>query len=331
MKPIILLLLALACSIHAESEKDAMDKENSNSYGPETNDSLNTASTRILPVSVSIFRNHRCIAQGLLVDQRGLLLTKASSSVGASSIKNSTGEIFSVRIRKRSELYDLALWEINSQPKVWQVVSWANEKNRVAEGCWVTCSNDTLTSLELGIISGKLRAIEREGGVMGVVLDEQVAPEEGVLILEVIPQAAADRAGLLAMDKILSIDGKRISSAEMVYDLLSQKDPGDLMVVQVQRKGQIIPLRLTLGHKSVTYDLFNRNLLMSGPISKRKDNFAQVLQHDLAVTREMMGGGLFDPFGNCIGINIARVDRVTNFALPASVVVPVVKKWINDL
>jgi len=32
-----------------------------------------------------------------------------------------------------------------------------------------------------------------------------------------------------------------------------------------------------------------------------------------------MGGPVFNLEGNCIGINIARVDRVTVFTLPANI------------
>ena len=77
--------------------------------------------------------------------------------------------------------------------------------------------------------------------------------------------------------------------------------------------------------------MFNRNLLMSGPVSKRKDNFPMILQHDLPLFKEMMGGGIFDLKGYCMGINIARIDRVTNYALPASVVLPVLNQWIQEL
>ena len=70
---------------------------------------------------------------------------------------------------------------------------------------------------------------------------------------------------------------------------------------------------------------------MSGPVSKRKDNFASILQHDLPLSKEMMGGGLFDLDGNCLGINIARVDRVTSYSLPVSVVMSVLDEWINKM
>jgi S1-C subfamily serine protease len=58
---------------------------------------------------------------------------------------------------------------------------------------------------------------------------------------------------------------------------------------------------------------------MSGPVSKRKDNFPMIIQHDLPLPKEAMGGPLFDVEGKCIGINIARVDRVTVFSLPSNI------------
>ena len=101
--------------------------------------------------------------------------------------------------------------------------------------------------------------------------------------------------------------------------MVSKKDPGDVVSIDVLRKNETMKFRVTLGHRSVTFDLFNRNLQMSGPVSKRKDNFPLIIQHDLPLPKEAMGGPLFDLEGNCIGINIARVDRVTVFSLPAHI------------
>ena len=70
---------------------------------------------------------------------------------------------------------------------------------------------------------------------------------------------------------------------------------------------------------------------MSGPVSKRKDNFSLVLQHDLPMSREMMGSGLFDPWGNCLGLNIARVDRVTNYALLTAEIKKVLNPWLASI
>ena len=39
-----------------------------------------------------------------------------------------------------------------------------------------------------------------------------------------------------------------------------------------------------------------------------------ILQHDLPLPKNSMGGPLFNLQGECIGLNIARVDRVTIYA-----------------
>ena len=117
------------------------------------------------------------------------------------------------------------------------------------------------------------------------------------------------------------VDGRTVRKRDQVVNLVSKKDPGDVVTVEVLRKNKSMNYRITLGHRSVTFDLFNRNLQMSGPVSKRKDNFPLIIQHDLPLPKEAMGGPLFDLEGNCIGINIARVDRVTVFSLPARIAV----------
>ena len=92
------------------------------------------------------------------------------------------------------------------------------------------------------------------------------------------------------------------------------------MLLSILRKDETKQFRVTLGHRSVTFELFNRNMQMSGPVSKRKDNFPMIFQHDLPLPKEAMGGPVFDLNGKCLGINIARVDRVTVFSLPSKIV-----------
>ena len=102
------------------------------------------------------------------------------------------------------------------------------------------------------------------------------------------------------------------------------------MVVKVLRKEVDKEFKITLGHRSVTFDMFNRNMQMSGPVSKRKDNFPLILQHDLPLPKEAMGGPIFNLKGECVGINIARVDRVTVFTLPAEIVKQTVDAFISN-
>jgi hypothetical protein len=42
-----------------------------------------------------------------------------------------------------------------------------------------------------------------------------------------------------------------------------------------------------------------------------------------------MGGAVFDLQGRAVALNIARVDRVTNFALPVESFLPNVTRWMK--
>lgn len=300
--------------------------------GSSVGNALGQTKVDILRSIVGLYRNERLIAHGVIVDTRGFLLTKASSSVGARIIKSYQNESFPIRIRKRDEVTDLALWEIvSSSASSWNSATWDEESNVSDLGRWAISASTSLEGIGLGVISATSRPIGREGGVMGVLLKETNSSSDGIEVLEVLPQAAGDRAGLKIFDRIIRVDGRPVKNTGQINRVLQSKDPGDLLTIVVKRKENEVVLRITLGHQAVAFDLFNRNLIMSGPVSKRKDNFCLILQHDLPLTKEMMGGGLFNLQGHCLGINIARVDRVTNYTLPSNVVLPILNKWLDML
>ena len=194
-------------------------------------------------------------------------------------------------------------------------VLWRIQCNENSFGGYLTFTE--LDEIRVGIKSAKPRKIGREGGVMGVIFREgNRSRNKGN---EVVPQAAAYKAGLQSGDIICKVDKRTVKKRDQVVKLVSKKDPGDLVVVDVLRNDESKNFKVTLGHRSVTFDMFNRNMQMSGPVSKRKDNFPMIIQHDLPLPKEAMGGPLFNLEGKCIGINIARVDRVTVFSLPAQV------------
>ena len=292
-----------------------------NAFGSTKEKALNT--------TVRLIRNNKLIALGTMINPRGFLLTKASSCVGAREAVLANGEVFPLKIRKRFEELDLALYQLISEKEDFEFVKW-KDKNQNLEISWVLSAFTKLEEVRVGIASGKQRPIGREGGVMGVLLGREGKNFGGVEINEVVPQAAAYRAGLLALDIIVKVDGRKVSKRDHVIKIVGAKDPGDLINLEIKRGERTMFLRVTLGHKSVTFDLFNRNLQMSGPVSKRKDNFPLILQHDLPLPKEAMGGSLFDIDGNCVGINIARVDRVTTFSLPAKIIMPYIEEWLSE-
>ena len=295
------------------------------------NEALGAKKAEVLDLLWGLYRNDKLISHGIMVNSKGYLLSKASSSMGARYALSYSGKYLPIRIRKRDEKTDLALWQITDSSKLWPFAEWHSDLNKTKIGNWAISGNKDLSGLTFGVISAKSRSIGRQGGVMGVILEESNSSTKGIEVLEVLPYAAGDRGGLKVRDRIIRVDGRIVRTTEQINEIVKKKDPGDLLTLSIQRRKKESLLRITLGHREVAFDMFNRNLLMSGPVSKRKDNFPMILQHDLPLFKEMMGGGIFDLNGYCIGINIARIDRVTSYALPTTVVLPVLNQWIKEL
>ena len=283
-----------------------------------------------LESTVRLLRNQKLIALGGVIHPSGYILTKASTCVGAREAETFDGKKYSLKIKKRFEECDLAIYQLISEKKLFPALNWEIENN-ATEGSWVIAAHSSLNEIRVGVKSGNSRKIEREGGVMGVLLINDNSKIKGVKVSEVVPQAAAYRAGLLQNDIITHVDERRVKTQDSLIKIVGKKDPGDVVKITLFRKNEIKKFVVTLGHRSVTFDLFNRNLQMSGPVSKRKDNFSMILQHDLPLPREAMGGPLFNIEGNCIGFNIARVDRVTTYSLPSTLSKKLVDLYLKNI
>lgn len=269
--------------------------------------------------TVRLIRNGKLITHGTIVSKEGLLLTKASACVGAREAVLANGQTYPVRIRRRDESTDLALLQIMAKDKTFEPVQWTNE-NLPVEGSWMVSADQRLKGLTVGVNSGTPRTIKREGGVIGIILGRDGNATGGVAIAEVVPRAAGATAGLKKGDVVTKVNGQSVKRRDQVITLVGSHDPGDVVAIEVLRDREHFSYRVTLGHRSVTFEMFNRNLQMSGPVSKRKDNFPMIIQHDLPLPPEAMGGPVLDINGKAVGINMARVDRVTTYALTANII-----------
>lgn len=65
-----------------------------------------------------------------------------------------------------------------------------------------------------------------------------VPDTEGVLVMEVLPNSPAARAGLRRGDAIVQIDGEKITSAEQLQRLVERTKMGDSLSISIQRGSQ---------------------------------------------------------------------------------------------
>ena len=107
--------------------------------------------------------------------------------------------------------------------------------------------------LENGYVSGR--------PYMGItyiaVTDAQTAAQlnvnaYGVYVVDVVQGGLADKAGLKAGDRIVSIDGTEIAQKDDLGTLMQQHTAGDTLSITVARDGQMQTVSLTLGEKNAS-------------------------------------------------------------------------------
>lgn len=189
--------------------------------------------------------------------------------------------------------------------------------------------------LKLGVISAARRPIEGFGAALGISMAPRQAPEAGtdetdapadgdrsapplpgILIRGVADDSPAQKAGVQGGDILLEVAGQKVNSLDGVNALVKKREPGEEIQIKLEREGEPLTKRVRLASRSRVMANFAGDDYANGGVSIRTDNYAEVLQHDLPLNPIDMGGPLFDLEGRAIGINIARVDRITTFALP---------------
>jgi S1-C subfamily serine protease len=71
----------------------------------------------------------------------------------------------------------------------------------------------------------------------------------GVGIREVVEGSAAEKAGLLAGDRIIRLGGKPVADVNGLLALLRPRKPGEKVSLTVIRKGEKVTLEVTLGKR----------------------------------------------------------------------------------
>jgi len=316
----------LLCFLLSFAPLPAIDRlpDEQHRNGKNTLEAFEESSKAGLGSTVRLVRNGRSLAMGTIVSKQGHVITKASVCIGAQEAILADGTKYKVRIRGRDKETDLALLKIKGAEDL-RPISWADEENP-AEGSWLVAADPTLKRLKVGVVGAKSRPIDRVGGVIGVILGRDGEELGGVMIERVMPRSAGAAAGLENGDVITTVDRQKVTSREKTIELVGANDPGEVVAIQVKRGENTLSFRVTLGHRSVTFEQFDRNARMSGRVSKRKDNFPMIIQHDVSLPPTAMGGPVLDLNGKALGVNVARVDRVTTYALPAKYVREIFEK-----
>lgn len=265
--------------------------------------------------TVLLLEGDQPIALGTVVQSDGWILSKASElSDDTVDCLLPNGNRTKARKLAVDNAHDLAVLKLDNALGL-EVAPWSNDQETSSAGGLVFSTGSSDLPIAIGIISVPLIDIPRHPGVLGIRMKQGSA---GATVLEVLPGGAAEVAGLKVNDTVLSIDDNRVLTVGQLGTTIREYWPGDRVRLTVQRDKSPIQLEVTLGRKD-DLDLENREFQheLGGPLSTRRSGFGKVIQHDTVITPEQCGGPLVDIHGRVVGINIARAERISTYAIPA--------------
>ena len=277
---------------------------------------------------VQILCDNQLVALGTVVSSDGWIVTKASVLEYHLEVKTSDGRSYVPEAVRADRANDLALLRINADHL--QPIHWSDSE-QLDSGQLVIAPRLTAKRYRLGIISAKSRSIDRSGGALGIGLSTVRSDLVGVRIREVFEDTPAYQAGLKPGDIINAVNQKTVNQFDALTELIRSHEPGETVRLTVTRDDQELTFDVELGYRSKIVDQrfqrrFNRSQRLSGETSRRRTDFPEIIQHDIPLHPDAMGGPLSTLDGKVIGINIAIVDRVTTFALPSKLVQDLVNK-----
>jgi S1-C subfamily serine protease len=292
---------------------------------------LESSKQSLLEFSAVVYDGRDEIAYGVVVEENGYVVTKASEVGEAKHLKLRIGgtQYDSVQIVATDPAWDVCLLKVDAAGL--KVARFA-ENSQIEQGTWVITNGATTRSERrplLGIISANSREIRAEGGaVLGIEIKDE---KSGLVIGDVPENSGAYRAGLRKGDKILKIADQKISKRADVPEVMKDRRVGEKISVVYLRNGKESTVEVELMGRADTFGAEqSRNDAMSGDYSKRRSGFPRVLQHDVQGNRQTIGGPLLDLDGRCIGMNIARANRAESFAIPVEELRDVISRLLSQ-
>lgn len=273
--------------------------------------------------TVRVLKKDRQVALATIVSADGYALTKASEvSEGTFEVEFGNGRIVPAKVVDEMKAYDLALIKVEATGLV--AAKFSDVETPV--GTLIAAVSTGEDPIGLGVISVAARSLDESSkGFLGISMSRENAPPKGVLIGEIIPGGAAERAGMLKGDVILSVDSEDIIHPRQLQKLVAGLKPEQNVKVQIDRDGKTQELQLSLGNRAEVADAFDQRqydqtALMGSSLSKNASGYPNALQSDLALQAEDAGGPVIDVNGFIVGLNIARSERVSTFLIPGKIV-----------
>lgn len=286
---------------------------------------------------VEVLRNDKLVAHGLVVSDRGEILTKASMLITAKktykySIRYAE-KTYPVKLVSKDNATDLALLKTDEIIEGLSPIEWSDTVPTTGFLTASAGSNGVL--LAHGVVIRPIAINQKptdervlsatSSTYLGIGLDPD---HDESLVLQVTSQSPADIAGILEGDIIMEINGTGIINKKDLKDVISKLNSGDKIKVSLKRGEELMVVnpilqtaKASAQSNSVGSDGQLRNLSKKGgDLSKRRNDFPLCIYHDCSISTKECGSPLMGSDGKAYGINIARNNRFRALALPVSIV-----------
>ncbi len=272
-------------------------------------------------LTVRVYVDGRRVALGTIVDQDGLILTKASRLEDDDDIRcrMPDGTRRDAKIVSVDDGYDLALLQVAANDlsaPIWNMSS-------LDSGRVVVLPENGGDVDSIGVIAVPPREIAPIPARMGV----RLAKNSPILRVEAVFEGSgAEQAGMAIGDVIVNVAGNEVDEFSDIINTLNEYRAGDEVPITVIRskKETTFNVRL-LAEMDIFFPLFD-NWQMSGPISRRRDGFESAFQVDAVIKPQSCGGPVVDLNGHLLGVTLARASRVATYAIGTKELQPILNE-----
>jgi serine protease Do len=283
---------------------------------------------------VRVRAENKDVALGTIVAADGWILTKGSQLPDDTklTVLLRNGRSLAASVTGVDQRNDLAMLKVDAKDLV--PIQWAEGNKPAIVGELLAAPGMSVDPAAVGVLSVAARHVRprdlppptppANAGYLGVQLEED---QGGARILRVMPNSAADKAGLKADDVVTHIADMPIIDSESMVNTIQHHKPGDVVAIKLRRKGELVEMKVSLDKRPADPGFERRDYQnrMGSELSDRRGGFAEILQHDLVLRPIDCGGPVVDLDGKAIGINIARAGRVESYAIPADAVRAVIE------
>lgn len=333
------IMLALASAIPLSAQEDIVllrpeEKELIDKQASELNKAIAPALSRASQSTVRIWERGQAqvgsyLAYGTVVGDGCQVLSKwselRSDQPRSLLLQAADGRAIPARMVKVYPDQDLALLEFEGEPL--KPVQWADELPVLGSFMAATQPNGQLAGF--GVLSVKERSLrDSDKAFLGVVGDMGFEGP-GVLVRQVSEDSGAAKAGIEAGDIILKVGERKISGLMELRNALLPIEPGRKVTLKIKREDEINDVPVELGSRPEFPNMLGSRLRqmeqMGTKISNVRDSFTNVLQTDMSLEPNQIGGPVVNLKGKVVGVSLARADRTRSFVMSA----PAVRELLN--